>query len=98
MRPRPHGRTHVVANCFPDGGTSAAQAQWPVLRCCYEATISVRLLAANGDLVGLAGRRLVLVYHEVHQSRVVIAYFVHIDVVSRAGDRERAGEQECRQA
>ena len=59
---------------------------------------SVRLLAANGDLVRLSGRRLMLEYHEVYQSGVVVTYFVHIDVVSGAGDRERAGEKKCRQA
>ena len=36
--------------------------------------------------------------HEVHQARVVVTYFVHIDVVSGAGDRERAGEKKRRHA
>jgi hypothetical protein len=56
------------------------------------------LLAANRNLVRLASRRLMLVDHDVNQSGVVLAYFVHIDVIRRAGDRERAGEQKCRQA
>ena len=56
------------------------------------------LLAANRNLVRLACRRLMLVDHDVNQSGVVLAYFVHIDVIRRAGDRERAGEQKCRQA
>ena len=57
-----------------------------------------RLVAANGDLVGLSGRGLMLVDHEVHQARVVIAHFVHINMVSGAGDRERAGEKKRRHA
>jgi len=39
-----------------------------------------------------------LIYHEMYQPRVVLAYFMHVGVVGWAGDRERAGEQKCCQA
>lgn len=56
-------------------------------------TPNLRLvLAANRNLVGFASGRLMLVDHEVNQSGVVFAYFVHLDMIGWARDRERAGE------
>lgn len=56
------------------------------------------VFATNSDLVGLAGGRLMLVYNEMYQPRVVLAYSMHIGVVGGAGDREWAGEEKGRQA
>lgn len=54
------------------------------------------VLAANADLVRLAGRGLMLEYHEVYQTGTVFAYFMHLGVVGWAGDREWAGQQNGR--
>lgn len=52
------------------------------------------LLAANGDLMGLTGGRLMLEYHGVNHARVVLAYLMHLSMVGRAEDGEWAGEQQ----
>ena len=54
------------------------------------------VLAANADLVRLAGRRLMLEYYEMYQTGTVFTYFMHLGVVGWAGDREWAGQQNCR--
>jgi hypothetical protein len=41
-------------------------------------------LAANTDLVGLAGGGLMFEYHEVYRTRIVVAYFMHLGVVGWA--------------
>jgi hypothetical protein len=37
-----------------------------------------------------------LEYYEVYQTGTVFTYFMHLGVVGWAGDREWAGQQNCR--